>query len=247
MSDRRVAVVTASATGIGLRIATVLVRDGFRVVMSDSNTAEGEAAAARLGAEFRPCDVRDDRQLQDLFAGLSPVYALINNVGVAGPTQPVQDMAVDDFRDVVEINLVSHFRATQLAVPGMIAAKAGVVVNLASVAGRIGLPNRSPYTATKWGVLGLTRTWANELGKHGIRVNAVLPGAVRGDRIERVIQGIVAAEGIDRATAEARLLNRQAISQFIEPEDVAEAVAYLVSDRAKTVSGAFLDVNGYYE
>ena len=137
MSDKRLAVVTASASGIGLRIAEALTRDGFQVLMSDADVAGGEAAARRLGAEFRPCDVRDDRQLQDLFAGLGSVYALINNVGVAGPTQPIHEMDVAVFREVVEINLISHFRAAQLAIPGMIAAREGVIVNLSSVAGRM--------------------------------------------------------------------------------------------------------------
>ena len=247
MDLKRLAVVTASANGIGLRIAEALMRDGFRVVMSDIDASRGEAEARRLGAEFRLCDARDDRQLQDLFAGLGPVFALINNVGVAGPTQPIHEMDVDVFRDVIEINLTSHFRASQLVIPGMIAAKRGVIVNLSSVAGRIGYANRSPYSASKWAVLGLTRTLAKELGPYGIRANAILPGAVRGDRIERVIQGVCEAEGLDRATAESRLLQRQAIARFIEPEEVADAVAYLVSDRAKAVSGAFVDVNGYFE
>ena len=247
MSGDRLAVITASASGIGLRIAEVLTRDGYRVVMSDVDNTTGAAEAQRLGAEFRSCDVRDDEQLQALFAGLGPVYALINNVGVAGPTQPIHELDIEVFRAVMEINLTSHVRAAQLAIPGMIAAKQGVIVNMSSVAGRIGYANRSPYAASKWAVLGITRTMARELGGYGIRANAVLPGAVRGPRIERVIEGVVQAEGLDRAAAEARLLQRQAISQFIEPEEVAEAVAYLVSDRARTVSGAFLDVNGYFE
>ena len=247
MAAQRLAVVTASASGIGLRIAEALVRDEFRVVMSDVDATTGAAEAARLGAVFRPCDVRDDVALQGLFADLGPVYALINNVGIAGPTEPAHEMAVAAFRDVMEINLTSHFRAAQLAIPGMIAAGAGVIVNLSSVAGRIGLPNRAPYTASKWGVLGLTRTLANELGRYNIRVNAVLPGAIGGARIEWVIDGVVAAEGIDRATAQAGILGRQAISRFIAPEEVANAVAFLVSDWAMTISGAFLDVNGCYE
>ncbi len=247
MSGNRLAVVTASASGIGLRIAEALIRDGFRVVMSDVDTAIGAAEAQRLGAEFRACDVRDDGQLQALFEGLGTVYALINNVGVAGPTAPIHEIDIDVFREVMEINLNSHVRAAQLVIPGMIAAKAGVIVNMSSVAGRIGYANRSPYVASKWAVLGLTRNMARELGPYGVRANAVLPGAVRGPRIERVIEGVVQAEGLSREEAEARLLTRQAISEFIEPEEVADAVAYLVSDRARTVTGAFLDVNGYFE
>ena len=150
------AVVTASASGIGLKIAEALIRNGFRVVMSDIDGVRGAAEAARLGAVFRSCDVRDDAQLVALFEGLGTVSALVNNVGIAGPTAPVWELPVAAFREVVEVNLISHFRACQLAVPGMMAARAGAIVNLASVAGKIGFVNRSPYAASKWGVRGLT-------------------------------------------------------------------------------------------
>ncbi len=243
----RLAVVTASASGIGLRTAEALVRDGFRVVMSDMDEQTGGREATRLGAEFRTCDVREDGQIKALFDGLGTVFALINNVGIAGPTSPVWETPVEVYRDVMEVNLVSHFRAAQLAIPSMIEAKEGVIVSLSSVAGRIGYVNRSPYASSKWAVLGLTRTLANELGPYNVRANAVLPGAVRGPRIEKVIDGIQQAEGLNREDAAGRLLKRQAISQFIEPEEVADTIAFLVSDRAKTISGAFIDVNGWFE
>lgn len=243
----RLAVVTASASGIGLKTAEALVRDGFEVVMSDIDVEAGSREAARLGTEFRVCDARDDDQIKALFDGLGRVYALINNVGIAGPTSPVWETPVEVYRDVIEVNLISHFRATQLAVPGMIEAKEGVIVNLSSIAGRIGYLNRSPYASSKWAVLGLTRTLANELGPYNVRANAVLPGAVRGPRIDKVIDGIQEIEGLSHEEAVARLVKRQAISRFIEPEEVADTIAFLVSDRARTISGAFIDVNGWFE
>ena len=241
------AVVTASASGIGLKIAEALIRNGFRVVMSDIDGVRGAAEAARLGAVFRSCDVRDDAQLVALFEGLGTVSALVNNVGIAGPTAPVWELPVAAFREVVEVNLISHFRACQLAVPGMMAARAGAIVNLASVAGKIGFVNRSPYAASKWGVRGLTKTLANELGPYNIRVNAVMPGSVRGARIERVAAGRAAAEGISREDAEQRMLARQAIARFIEPEEIADTVAFLCSDRATAISGAAIEVSGGFE
>lgn len=243
----RLAVVTASAGGIGLKITEALLRDGFRVVMSDVDADRGAAEAARLGAEFRPCDVRDDAQLVALFEGLGTVYALVNNVGIAGPTAPVWEMPVADFRDVIEVNLVSHFRACQLAVPGMMAAREGAIVNLSSVAGKIGFVNRSPYAASKWGVRGLTKTLANELGPYNIRVNAVMPSSVRGERIARVAAGRAAVEGISPEEAEQRMLARQAIARFVEPEEIADMVAFLCGDRASVVSGTFIEVSGSFE
>ena len=243
---QRTAVVTAAASGIGLAIAAALVRDGYRVVMSDIDGERGEAEAARIGAEFRRCDVRDESELVALFAGLKDVHALVNNVGIAGPTAPAHTLDVAAFRDTLEVNLVSHLRACQLAVPGMIRRKAGVIVSLASIAGRICHPNRSAYCASKWGVLGLVRTLAIELGPHDIRVNAVLPGPVAGARMERIIADVEAAEGVDSATAEHRYLRGQAIQRFIEPTEVADVVAYLCSDRAASISGAFYDVNSWH-
>ncbi len=247
MGRQRVAVVTASASGIGLSIAEALARDGLHVVMCDVDSERGRREAHRLAADFRVCDVRDEAQLQGLFDDLKAVFALVNNVGIGGPNLPIHEYPVEAFRDVIEVNLVSHFRAARLAIPGMIAAREGVIINISSVAGRIGYPNRSPYTASKWGILGMTRTMANELGPYGIRANAVLPGAVRGAHMERVTERLSETEDLDLDTARSLLLSRQAINRFIEPEEIAETVSFLVSDRASAISGAFVDVNGYYE
>ena len=243
----RLAVVTASASGIGLKTAEALVRDGFRVVMSDIDTETGEREATRLGSEFRPCDARDDSQVIDLFEGLGTVYALINNVGVAGPTAPVWELGVDDFRTTMEINVTSHLVAAQQAIPGMMAAREGVIINLSSVAGTIGFVNRAPYAASKWAVRGLSKTLANELGPYNIRVNAIMPGAVDGPRIERVIAASAQARGVSNEHARASFLRRQAIEQFVDPADIAELIAFLVSDRGKTISGGEFHNDGAFE
>ena len=242
----RLAVVTASASGIGLKTAEALARDGFRVVMSDINVDTGEREAARLGAEFRACDARDDSQVIALFAGLGTVYALINNVGISGPTTPVWELDVVDFRATLEINLTSHLVAAQQVIPAMMAAREGVIINLSSVAGTIGFVNRAPYAASKWAVRGLSKTLAQELGPYNIRVNAIMPGAVDGPRIRRVIAASAETRGVSLERAQAGILRRQAIEEFIGPADIAELIAFLVGDHGKTISGGEFHNDGAF-
>lgn len=243
----RLAVVTASASGIGLKTAEALVRDGFRVVMSDIDIKAGKREATRLGVEFRPCDARDDSQVIALFEGLGTVYALINNVGIAGPTAPVWELDIGDFRESLEINLTSHLVAAQQAIPAMMAAREGVIINLSSVGGTIGFVNRAPYAVSKWAVRGLSKTLAKELGPYNIRVNAIMPGAVDGPRIHQVIAASAKVRGVSVERAQAGILRRQAIEQFIDPADIAELIAFLVSDHGKTISGGEFHNDGAFE
>ncbi len=247
-SDARpVAVVTASASGIGREIARALTRDGYRTIVSDIDVANGEAAAAELGAEFRRCDVRRPTDIEALFDGLGPVTVLVNNAGISGPTAAVPQIEIAQWQDVVDVNLTAMFLTCRLVVPGMVAAGHGIIVNMSSVAGTIGYPNRSPYCATKWAVLGLTASLAREVGKNGVRVNAILPGTVRGPRIESVIAGYAEQNDISIAEAEQWYLARQATGAYIEPQEIAEMVSYLASPKARSITGQFIGVNGGFE
>jgi len=248
MSDTRpIAVVTASASGIGLEIARVLVRDGYRTIVSDIDVARGEAAAGALKAEFRACDVRRPKDIEALFAGLGTIAVLVNNAGIAGPTAALPQIAIAQWQEVVDVNLTAMFLTCRLVVPGMVAAGQGVIVNMSSVAGKIGYPNRSPYCATKWAVLGLTASLAREVGHRGVRVNAIMPGAVRGERIERVVASHARAENISIEEAERYYLARQATEAFIEPQEIAEMVSYLCTPKARSITGQFLGVDGGFE
>ncbi|MEO1103390.1 MAG: SDR family oxidoreductase, partial [Pseudomonadota bacterium] len=144
-------------------------------------------------------------------------------------------------------NITAQFVACKAALPAMIERRSGLIVNMSSVAGKIGLKNRAPYSASKWAVRGLTAVIAGEVGEYGIRVNAILPGSVRGERIERVIEGIARANDIGFEEAKKGLLNRQAIADFIEPEEIAAMVAYLASDAGRSITGQFLGIDGGYE
>ena len=242
----RLAVVTASASGIGLVTAKTLARHGWRLVLSDVDEDKGRHEARQLNAEFRPCDVRDADQIAALFDGLDP-HVLVNNAGIAGPTAPVPEISIKEWHDVMDVNINAQFLACRLVVPKMIAAGDGVIINMSSVAGRIGFENRSPYAASKWAVIGFTKSLAREVGGHGIRVNTILPGAVRGPRIEEVYRRYAKLKGVSIEEAESENLRPHATKAYVEPQEVADLIAYLCSDSARSITGEAIDVSGGYQ
>ena len=170
------ALVTGGGAGIGRAIADCLRREGASVMVVDADAATNPDVVA---------DVSTTAGVDDLFrsvrSGLGGLDLLVNNVGVAGPTAAVENMDPDDFDRCVQICLGSAFRCTRAAVP-LLRESSGAqrsIVNISSTAGLFGYPLRSPYVAAKWGVIGMTKTWAMELGPEGIRVNAICPGSVR--------------------------------------------------------------------
>src|SRR4051794_3771029 len=115
--------------------------------------------------------------------------ALVNNAGISGPTAPIEEMDPDAWEKVLQVNLTGTFNVTRLSIPHLKHSRAGLIINMSSVAGRFGYPNRSPYSTSKWGLIGFTKTLSIELGKFGIRANAILPSAVEGLRLQRVFEG----------------------------------------------------------
>ena len=242
----KLAVVTASASGIGLVVAKALAAEGWQVAMSDIDPA-GEAEAKKIGARFARCDMGKPAEIKALFATYEPAALLVNNSGMTGPTLPVAELPVEEWQRVIDVNLTAHFVCAQCVIPGMIARGGGVIVNMSSVAGRIGQPNRSPYVASKWAVRGLTATLARELAPHNIRCNAILPGSVRGARIERVIKAYAEKNRIGIADAEKHYLQRQASRAYVEPEEIAETILFLASDKAKSITGQFIGLDGAFD
>ncbi len=242
-----IAIVTGGATGIGFEIARALRHDHYSVVLCDIDVAKGEAAAREISAEFRRCDMRKPADIEALFAGYDRVEVLVNNAGISGPTRPLHEINLQEWQEVIDVNLTAPFLACRCAVPGMVAAGRGSIINLSSVAGKIGYPDRSPYCASKWAVLGLTASLAREVGRHGVRVNAILPGTVRGPRITAVIERYAEQNGIAVAEAERHYLGRQATGAYIEPSEVAAMVSYLCSSAARSITGQFIGVDGGFE
>jgi len=243
---KRKVLVTAGAGGIGRAIARAFVEAGDEVFVCDvSETAL--AAALTDGLQGCLCDVGDRGQVKEMVAraaaAMGGIDVLVNNAGISGPTAPVHEMPPDDWDAVVRVNLTGTFLVTRLCVPYLIASGNGVIINMSSAAGRFGYPNRSPYAATKWGLIGLTKTLAMELGAHNVRVNAIQPGAVDGERLQRVFAGRAKAAGQSLEEATVAALAKQSIKRLVDPKEVAALAVFLASDGARSISGQALPVD----
>ncbi|MBM3393890.1 MAG: SDR family oxidoreductase, partial [Betaproteobacteria bacterium] len=199
LNNQRV-LITAGAAGIGRAMAATFRQAGARVHICDISQNALEEAREQLGVSTTLCDVSNLKQVDLLFADvrsqLGGLDVLVNNAGIAGPTGKVEDLEAEDWRRCIDIDLNSMFYVTRLAMPMLKAARGGSIINMSSAAGRLGFPYRTPYAAAKWAVVGFTRSLSMEVGTDNIRVNAIQPGAVEGDRIDRVIQAKADAMGI---------------------------------------------------
>lgn len=238
--------ITAGAAGIGREIARAFLAQHARVFVCDIDEAALAASAADgiLTARYDMASRAEiERMVPAAVSALGGLDVLVNNAGIAGPTLPVDRMPPDEWDEVLAVNLTGMFDVTRLAVPYLKRSPAGVIVNLSSMAGRFGFANRSPYAASKWGVIGFTKTLAIELGGYGIRANAIAPGAVAGDRIERVFAGRaeIGGKSMDEVRAEAMAV--QSIQALIDPKDIAALAVFLASPAAKAISGQVIPID----
>jgi NAD(P)-dependent dehydrogenase (short-subunit alcohol dehydrogenase family) len=240
--------VTAGAAGIGREFARAFAANGAKVFVCDIDAKA--LAALRLeipGVIAQRCDMASRAEIElmvpDAVEALGGLDVLINNAGIAGLTLPVEQMPPDEWDKVVAVNLTAMFDVTRLAIPHLKNSKAGCIINMASIAGRFGFANRSPYAATKWGVIGFTKTLAMELGEWGIRANAIAPGAVEGDRIVRVFAGRAQLSGRTMEEVKAEAFAAQSIKAMVDPRDIAQLAVFLASDAAKAISGQVLPID----
>jgi NAD(P)-dependent dehydrogenase (short-subunit alcohol dehydrogenase family) len=240
--------ITAGAAGIGREFARAFAATGAKVFVCDIDQKALAALAQEIPSLIaRPYDMARraeiERMVPDAVQNLGGLDVLINNAGVSGMTLPVADYPPDDWDKVIAINLTAMFDVTRLAIPHLKQSSAGVIINMSSVAGRFGFKNRSPYAATKWGVIGFTKTLAIELGEWNIRANAIAPGAVEGDRIERVFAGRAQISGKSLTEVRADAMAEQSIKAMIDPKDIAALAVFLASDAAKSISGQVLPID----
>jgi NAD(P)-dependent dehydrogenase (short-subunit alcohol dehydrogenase family) len=245
-------VVTAGASGIGRAIAETLREHGARVHVCDiSPEALDECRAAMPDVGVALADVADIDQVDAFFDGalaeLGGLDVLINNAGIAGPTAGVEEIEPGDWDRTVAVNLNGMFYCARRAVPVLRETGQGAIINLSSVAGRLGFAYRTPYAATKWAVVGFTQSLAKELGPDGIRVNAILPGVVEGPRIERVIAARAEALGKSYAEVERENLSKVSLRRMVSPYDVANMALFLCSPAGQNISGQALSVCGNVE
>jgi len=244
--------VTAGANGIGLAIARRFLQAGAEVHACDVDEAACRAAAdSHSGLGMSVTDVSSEAQVQALFGVLKDKWdgldVLVNNAGVSGPTSRLEDTTLEAWRNTLDVNLTGTFLCARSAVPMLRAAGGGSIVNISSVAGRLGFSLRTPYSASKFGLAGLTQTWAMELGPSNIRVNSVLPGVVAGERVERIIAARAAAGGVSNDEMRAQLLSGVSLRRMTRPEDIANQVAFLCSDEGAMISGQSISVCGNVE
>jgi NAD(P)-dependent dehydrogenase (short-subunit alcohol dehydrogenase family) len=242
-------VVTAGAAGIGRAIAATFAAHGARVHLCDIDRAALEETKRALPqATQTVADVADraevDRLFDDAKRSLGGLDVLVNNAGIAGPTAKVEDIRPEDWDRCIAVDLNSMFYCTRLAMPLIKAAGGGSIINLSSVAGRLGFPLRTPYAAAKWAVVGFTKSLAIEAGPDKVRVNCIQPGNVEGERINRVIDAKAKAFGIPFEQQKQKLLETASLRTFVTAQDVANMTLFLATDAGKHISGQALSVCG---
>ena len=248
--DGRSVLVTAGAGGAGLVIAREFAKAGGKVAVCDIDAAAVRHAAGE-GLLAVEADIAREADVEAVFAAAEarhgPVEVLVNNVGIAGPTAAVEDVALADWERTMAANLTSHFLCIRRAVPAMKARRQGAIINISSGSAKVGLPLRLPYVVSKGAVLSLTMSLARELGPDGIRINALLPGALRGERIERVVRDKAAALGVDASDYERSMLRYISLRTMVDPEDIAAMAVFLASDAGRRISGQRIGVDGNVE
>jgi NAD(P)-dependent dehydrogenase (short-subunit alcohol dehydrogenase family) len=252
MAIQQRVLVTAAARGIGRAMVEGFLARGDRVHICDVDEAalaKFRAAHPEVGATL--ADVSDPAQVDRLFdaveQNLGGLDVLIANAGIAGPTAVVEDVEIDAWQRTIDINLNGAFYCVRRAVPLIKAAGGGSIVIISSAAGLFGYPLRSPYAASKWALIGFTKTLAMELGGYGIRVNAICPGPVAGPRIDGVIDAKARAHGVPFDKMREVYLNTLSLHTFIDGEDIANMALFLTSSVGAKISGQALAIDGHTE
>lgn len=241
--------ITAGASGIGRAMAVKFAASGDDVWIAD---VDATALQECPDSWRKSClDVTDEGAVSALFEEIETAWGgldtLCANAGIAGPTATVENVALEDWQRCLSVNLDGPFLFAKYGARLMKDAGSGAIVLTSSTAGIFGYPNRSPYATAKWGVIGLMKTLAMELGPFGIRANAICPGGVEGPRMEGVMMREAAAKGTTRDAIYQGYTSGVSMKSFVWPEDIAEMAAFLASDGARFVSGQVIAVDGHTE
>jgi NAD(P)-dependent dehydrogenase (short-subunit alcohol dehydrogenase family) len=254
LKNKRI-IISAGASGIGLAIAKVCLTRGAHIYLCDIDSKslnklnKHPLKNKRLFAYL--CDASNEYQVSDFFGKIKKktkkIDALINNVGIAGPTGSLEKLKSKDWENTLHVDVNSHFYFTKKAIPLIKKSKNGSIINISSTAGIFGFPLRSPYAASKWAIIGITKTLAMELGKFNIRVNAVCPGTIKGDRMKRVIKDKAKFTKVSTKTVEKDFVSMSSMKQWILEEDIGKMCSFLISDDSNKVSGQIISVDGNTE
>lgn len=252
MSNNKVVLLSGAASGIGRRIAERFLEQKAHVHICDlsaKNVAKFLDANPTASATVADISNREDvnKVFAELVDGYGRLDTLINNAGVGGPSALVDEIEEDDWDRCIQINLTGTFYVTKRAVPLLRKSSDPSIVNIASTAALFGCPSRSPYVASKWAQIGLTKTWAMELGADGIRVNAICPTSVEGPRIEQVIARDADRRGLTTEQIREGYLRQTSMRTFVTADEVADTVLFLSSAQASKISGQSISVDGHTE
>lgn len=244
--DLRV-MVTAGASGIGLAIAQAFAQAGARVQISDISASAIDIAVAGLpGGRGWCADASQPREVDAWFehalAELGGLDVLVNNAGIAGPTARIEDIEPHQWDATMAVNLRSQYLCVRRAIPALRASSRACIINLSSVAGRMAYPLRTPYAASKWGVVGLTESLAVELGDSDITVNAILPGIVDSERSRNVTAAKARARQISEADMLGEILANVALHRMVPSSDVAQTALFLASPAGRSITGQSMNV-----
>jgi len=240
--------ITAGASGIGLATARAFVRERARVFVCDVDAAALEALG-RSDAQVATslCDVADRAQVSALFDRVIEAFGgldvLVNNAGIAGPTAKCENVDPKDWERTLAVNITGQFNCARLAIPHLRQSRNASIVNLASAAGRLGFPLRTPYSASKWAVVGFSKSLSMELGGDGIRVNAICPGFVAGPRIDSVFANKAKARGVDVSVVREEALAKTSLHRLVTADDIANTIVFLASAAGANVSGQALAID----
>ena len=245
-------VISAGASGIGWATAKVCLSKGAIIYLCDidpkslNKIKKNPLYNKRLFAY--KCDASEEDEVTDFFNQINKktkkIDAIINNVGIAGPTGTIEKLTSYDWEQTLKVNVISHFYFTKLAIPMLKKNKGGSIINISSGAGIMGFPLRSPYAASKWAVIGVTKTLAMELGKFKIRVNAICPGTIKGDRMVRVIRDKAKFLKTSKKKIEKEFVSMASMNCWIHEEDIGKICSFLISSEGERISGQTIPVDG---
>ncbi len=244
-------IVTAGARGIGRAITEMFLENGAQVHICDISPEalpQCQEELPQLGGTV--ADVSEPEQVDAMFAAamaqMGGLDVLVNNAGIAGPTGRVEEIDPAGWERTMAVNINGQFYCARRAIP-LLKEAGGSIVNISTTAGLFGYPLRSPYAASKWAVIGFTKTLAMELGEFGIRANAICPGSIDGARMDRVINAEAAAKGIAPQSVRQAYLRQVSMQTFIDAREIANMVLFITSPLGSKISGQALSVDGHTE
>jgi NAD(P)-dependent dehydrogenase (short-subunit alcohol dehydrogenase family) len=253
--DGKVAIITGGGRGIGRAIALRFAAEGAAVAVAGTTRETVDAVAQQIRegrgrALALITDVADESQVGHMVSAtlgeLGSIDILVNNAGIAGPTALVPELSREDWDRTIAVNLTGAFLCAKHTLPHLIERRSGRIINITSIAGLRAYAYRSPYAASKWAMIGLTRTLAEEAGRYNITVNAIAPGPVRGPRIDSVIRSRAAAMNRSVEDVERDYVEPTALKRMVDEEDIAAMALFLASEEGRNITGETLNISSGY-